>query len=157
MNAVNLDDNQRKGEYSMALIGDSDKAAIKKALSAMSSEIILNYFTQEIGCDFCRDTRELLDELCAIEGKIKLQVFDFQENPEAVAKYRIDKVPAIAVADGTDTGIRFYGIPAGYEFSSLVEAILMVSHRESNLSPESKKLLKEIDVPVHLQVFVTPT
>jgi glutaredoxin-like protein len=141
----------------MPMIGDSDKPAIKKALSEMSSEVILNYFTQEIECDFCRETHELLEELSAIEGKIKMQVYDFKGNPEEVTKYGIDKIPAIALTDGTDTGIRFYGIPAGYEFSSLVEAILMVSHRESNLSPESKTLLKEIKVPVHLQVFVTPT
>jgi glutaredoxin-like protein len=141
----------------MAMIGDSDKPGIKQALSAMSSGVTLSYFTQEIECDFCRETRELLEELCAIEDRIKLQVFDFKGNPEEVAKYGIDKVPAIAVANGTDTGIRFYGIPAGYEFSSLIETILMVSQGESNLAPESKRLLKEIEVPVHLQVFVTPT
>jgi alkyl hydroperoxide reductase subunit AhpF len=103
------------------------------------------------------ETRELLEELCAIEERIKLQIFDFKGNPEEVAKYRIDKIPAIAVANGTDSGIRFYGIPAGYEFSSLIEAIIMVSQGESSLAPESKQILKEIKVPVHIQVFVTPT
>lgn len=141
----------------MTFIKDSDKPAIEKALSAMGSEVTLSYFTQEIECEFCRETRELLEELCGIDDRIKLQVFDFKGNPEEVAKYRIDKIPAIVVADGTDHGIRFYGIPAGYEFSSLLESVIMVSQGESNLEPESKKLLEGIHVPVHLQVFVTPT
>ena len=141
----------------MGFIQDSDKAVIKEALSEMRSDVTLRYFTQEMECDFCRETHQLLEELCAIGDKIKLQVFDFKENPEDVARYKIDKIPATVIANGGDPGIRFYGIPAGYEFSSLIEAILMVSQGESNLSPESKKLLKEIKVPVHLQVFVTPT
>jgi alkyl hydroperoxide reductase subunit AhpF len=141
----------------MALIGDPERPEIKKALSAMNSEVTLTYFTQEMECDFCRETHGLLEELCAIEERVKLQIYDFKKNPDEVAKYRIDKIPAIAVGNGSGTGIRFYGIPAGYEFSSLIEAILMVSCGESGLSAESKKLLKEIKVPIHLQVFVTPT
>jgi glutaredoxin-like protein len=141
----------------MSFIQDSDKPAVKKALDAMRSEVTLSYFTQKIECDFCRETRELLEELCAIEDKVKLRVLDFKGNPEEVEKYRMDKIPATVVSNGDDLGIRFYGIPAGYEFSSLLQTILMVSQGESDLSPESKKLLKEIKVPVHLQVFVTPT
>lgn len=141
----------------MAFIQDSDKPSIKKALDEMGSEVTLTYFTQEIECDFCRETHQLLEELCAIEDKIKLRVFDFKGNPAEVAQYKIDKIPAIVVSNGSDPGIRFYGIPAGYEFSSLLEAILMVSQGDSGLEPESKKVLKEINSPVHLQVFVTPT
>ncbi len=141
----------------MGFIQDSDKALIKETLSEMRSDVTLRYFTQEMECDFCRETHQLLEELCSITDKIKLMVFDFKANPEEVAQYKIDKIPATVVANGSDPGIRFYGIPAGYEFSSLIEAILMVSQGESNLSPESKKLLREVKVPVHLQVFVTPT
>lgn len=141
----------------MAFIQDSDKPAIKEALSAMRSDVTLRYFTQEIECDYCRETRDLLEELCALEEKIKLQVFDFKKDQDEVTKYRIDKIPATVLQNGSDAGIRFYGIPAGYEFSSLLQSIVMVSQGESNLSAESKKLLKEIQEPVHLQVFVTPT
>ncbi len=141
----------------MGFIQDSDRPAVKKALEAMDSEVTLTYFTQEIECDYCRETRELLEELCSIEGKLKLRIYDFKENPAEAEKYKIDKIPATVVADGKDYGIRFYGIPSGYEFSSLLHAILMVSQGESYLSAESKQLLKEISVPVHLQVFVTPT
>ena len=141
----------------MGFIQDSDKPVIKKTLDAMRSDVTLSYFTQEIECDFCRETHELLEELCAIEDRIKLRVLDFKGNPAEVEQYKIDKIPAIVVANGSDPGIRFYGIPAGYEFSSLLQTILMVSQGDSGLAPESRKLLKEIKTPVHLQVFVTPT
>ncbi len=141
----------------MGFIRDSDKPAVKKVLEAMGSEVTLTYFTQEIECDYCRETRELLKELCSIEERLKLRIFDFKENREEAEKFKIDKIPATVVANAKDYGIRFYGIPAGYEFSSLLHAILMVSQGESNLSADSKRLLKEVGVPVHLQVFVTPT
>ncbi len=141
----------------MGFIQDSDKSIIKERLSPMSSEVTLRYFTQEVECDFCRETHGLLQELSALHDKIKLEVFDFKTDAGEVSRYKIDKIPATVVADSKDYGIRFYGIPAGYEFASLLEAIVMVSQGESGLSPESKNLLKGIQVPVHLQVFVTPT
>jgi glutaredoxin-like protein len=141
----------------MGFFQDKDKPLIKERLSAMRSEVTLSYFTQEIECEFCRATRELLEELCTLHEKMKLRVFDFKDNRTEVEKYAIDKIPATVIADGNDYGIRFYGVPAGYEFSSLLEAILMVSRGESSLSAESKKALQEIGTPVHLQVLVTPT
>jgi len=56
-----------------------------------------------------------------------------------------------------DYGIRFYGLPSGYEFTSLVEDIVDVSRGETSLSAESQAILAQIGEPLHLQVFVTPT
>ncbi len=141
----------------MGYIKDKDRPAVQQALDSMPSDVTLNFFTQETECDFCRETHELLEELSGFQAKLRLQVYDFKNDKTAVEKYGIDKIPAIAVTNGSDFGIRFYGIPAGYEFSSLIETILMVSKGESGLLPESRKLLQEITKPVHLQVFVTPT
>ena len=74
-----------------------------------------------------------------------------------VAEYKVDKVPATAVRNGKDYGIRFYGLPAGYEFSALLDAIIDVSKGDSGLGPESKEKLGKVTQPVHLEVFVTPT
>ena len=47
---------------------------------------------------------------------------------ERAAAYGIDRAPAmVLLADGVDTRIRFLGVPAGYDFMSLVDAILAVS------------------------------
>ncbi len=141
----------------MGFIRDSDKPLIKERLDALRSEITLSYFTQEVECDFCRETRELLEELSTLDDRIKLRIFDFKDNRAEADKYGIDKIPATVIANERDHGIRFYGIPSGYEFSPLLDAIVMVSKGESSLSAESKQRLKEIKTPIHLQVFVTPT
>jgi glutaredoxin-like protein len=130
---------------------------LKEAFEVLKKDVTLKYFTQSVECQYCKDTRELLEEVAEINSKIKLEMYDFVENKEEVEKYNIDKIPAIVVMDEKDYGIRFYGIPGGYEFGSLVEAIKLVSTGETMLSDEGKKFLDELKKDVHLQVFVTPT
>jgi alkyl hydroperoxide reductase subunit AhpF len=74
-----------------------------------------------------------------------------------VEAFGVDKIPATVVMGERDYGIRFYGIPSGYEFASLVEAIVAVSQRDSGLSPETREKLRRVNAPVHIQVLVTPT
>jgi len=69
----------------------------------------------------------------------------------------VDKVPATVIRNGKDYGIRFYGLPAGYEFSTLLDAILAVSMGDSGLLPASREKLAKLAQPLHLEVFVTPT
>ena len=66
-------------------------------------------------------------------------------------------MPAIAVVGAEDYGIRFLGIPSGYEFMSLLDAIQLVSSGDSGLQPVSRELLAGLAAPLALQVFVTPT
>lgn len=86
-------------------------------------------------------------------------MYNFTLDKNRVEEYKVDKIPAMVVCDGTgkDYGIRFYGIPAGYEFTSLIEAIRNVSSGESGLTEKSKQELKKLNKPVHIQVFVTLT
>jgi alkyl hydroperoxide reductase subunit AhpF len=77
---------------------------------------------------------------------------------EKVAELGIQRIPAIAILGAEkDYGIRMYGLPSGYEFGALVDAILDVSSGDSGLSEPTRAALKEIARPVHLQVFSTPT
>ncbi|MGH7972291.1 MAG: protein disulfide oxidoreductase, partial [Limisphaerales bacterium] len=84
-------------------------------------------------------------------------VYDFLLDKEKVAEYAVDKVPATVIRNGRDYGIRYYGMPAGYEFSTVLDAILDVSKGESGLAEESRETLSQLSQPVHLEVFVTPT
>jgi len=114
-------------------------------------------FTQEIECQYCRETRLLLEEVAALSDKIELKVYNFQLDKKVSDQYNIDKIPATVVMADKDMGIRFYGIPGGYEFASLLESIEIVSHGTSPLSPDTLKKLKALDKDIHIQVFVTPT
>jgi alkyl hydroperoxide reductase subunit AhpF len=88
---------------------------------------------------------------------------------EIAAKYRVDKAPGMVLlgpdaqktgnneGESQDYGVRFAGIPSGYEFSSFIQDLILVSGRDSRLRPETRTFLKELRQPVLLQVFVTPT
>ena len=56
-----------------------------------------------------------------------------------------------------DYGIRLSGIPAGHEFTTLINDLVMVSKQDSGLSPAVRERLSKLENPVNLQVFVTPT
>jgi glutaredoxin-like protein len=141
----------------MIYIKDEMVGQVKAELDKMSNPVKLIFFTQKMECQFCRETRTLLEELVSLSGKLTLEVHDFVLDKEKVEKYKIDKIPALVVEGQKDYGIRFYGIPAGYEFTSLVEACLMASAGESGLQPESKIALKQLTKPVQIKVFVTLT
>ncbi len=138
-------------------IKDELVGQVKAELDKMTNPVKLVFFTQEVECQYCREMRLLLEELVPLSGKLTLEVNDFILNKEKVEKYKIDKIPALVVEGNKDYGIRFYGIPVGYEFTSLVEACLMASTGESGLQPESKNALKQLNKPLQIKVFITLT
>lgn len=103
--------------------------------------------------------RLTVEELAGLSDRIQVEVRNFVTDRPRVEEFGIDKIPAIAVlGEGDrDYGIRFFGVPAGYEFSSLLEAIKMVASGDSGLSPEAREALRGLKKPVHIQVFVTLT
>ncbi len=140
-------------------IDDKMQNEIKQHLSGLKNDVRLIYFTQSFECQYCRETRELLSELEALSDNIKLEVKDFESDKELAEKYNVDKIPAIVLLDenGVDYGIKFYGIPSGYEFASLLEDIVMLGTGTTNIPETVAEKIKNIDAPIHLQVFVTPT
>ena len=141
----------------MALIQEKDRIEIAKRLAGMTNPVKLVNFTQEKECAYCKETRQLMEELASISDKISLETYDFVADKAMVEKYRIDKIPATVITGAEDKGIRFYGIPSGYEFSTLLEGILMVSSGDSGLPAEIREQLANIHENLHLQVYVTPT
>lgn len=92
-----------------------------------------------------------------ISDRIVAEIYDFQADRAKAEELGIDKIPAIAVIGEQDYGVRFYGIPSGYEFTSLLYAIRYVSEGKTELSDATLKVLEGLTEPVHIQVFVTPT
>jgi len=63
----------------------------------------------------------------------------------------------VVVEGAQDYGIRFLGIPAGYEFSNLIDSIIAVSTGEAGLTDETKATLAGLTEDVTIKVFATPT
>lgn len=130
---------------------------MKEFKDKLIDPVKLIFFTQKIECRFCEETHQLLKELAELSDKIELEVYNFVIDKNKVDEYKIDKIPAIVVEGKRDCGIRFYGIPSGYEFETLVEDIFAISSGNSGLSQATKNKLKELTKPLHIQVFVTLT
>jgi glutaredoxin-like protein len=92
-----------------------------------------------------------------LSDKVSAEIYNFVVDQDQVREYNIDKIPALAILGDEDYGIRFYGIPAGYEFTTLVHAIRMVGGAGSQLDERVLRELESVSEPVHMQVFVTPT
>jgi glutaredoxin-like protein len=54
------------------------------------------------------------------------------------------------------TNIRFLGLPSGYEFSTLIETLIMLGTGQSDLGERSKSELNQLEGEVLMQSFVTP-
>lgn len=145
----------------MALLKDEDRAHLIEHFKSLETPVKMVVFTQQMECQYCKETRMIAEEIADLSDKISLEVYDFEKDKEIVETYNIDKIPATVIMRGGDNpkdyAIRYFGIPSGYEFSSLIEDIIMISGGESGLSQSTKEYLSNLKDPVHLQVFVTPT
>jgi len=141
------------------LIPEEHKTHIKEELQAnIRDPVRIVVFTQEMECQFCKEARELAQEVVSlVPDKITVEIYDFVRDAEKAKEYGVDKVPAIAIIGNRDYGVRYYGIPYGYEFNPFIDNIINVSKGTTNLSEEAKTKLKSLDKPVHIQVFVTLT
>lgn len=141
----------------MAFLNENIRKEIEPLLNELKNNVKLVFFTQKTECRFCRETRELLEEVSSLSPKIELEVLDFQTDSTRAEEYGVDKIPATVVLSPDYRGMRFFGIPSGYEFASLLDAIRLASTSDSELSSETRNFLDNLDKDLHLQVFVTPT
>lgn len=142
----------------MALLAPADQARLRESFGEMTKPVRLLFFTQTLDCDACLQTRQILDELPALSDRIAVEEINFILEKDKAAQYGIDRVPAIAIVSGEyDSRIRFLGTPAGYEFISLVQAVLRVGGRASALTEQNRRRISAVDKPVTMQVFTTPT
>lgn len=141
----------------MALLNAQIRKDVQAALGDVHEPVVFKVFTQEIECQYCKETRELVEEVASLSDKVSVEIYDLVKDAAVAESMGVDKVPAVAIVGKKDYGIRMFGIPSGYEFGSLIESIKLVSDGESGLSAETKKQVAKLTKPVKLQVFITPT
>jgi len=139
------------------MLEEKEKRLVFELFKNLANPVKLINFTQELECQFCRETRKLLKEVSELSDKVSLEVYNFQLDKEKVSQYGVDKIPASVIEGDKDYGVRYYGMITGYEFATLLQDIVDVSKRESGLSPKTKEQLKKLNQKIHLQVFTTTT
>lgn len=143
----------------MSLLSPTDQKTLRDMFADMTQQVTILFFTQTIGCDTCDETRKILAELTALTDQIVVEEVNLVLDGGRAGVYGIDRAPGLVLlAGGLDTRIRMLGAPAGYDFMSLVDAILAVSGAsDAPLSADSLQLLAQVTEPRNIAVFVTPT
>jgi len=139
------------------LMDQETKASVIELLTHMDEPVSLLLFVDDDECEACQQQRIVLEAIAELSDNLVLTIFAADDHPEQLTRYTIDKFPATIPIVREDHGIRFFGLTAGQEFTSLLETILMISTGISGLPAEVEALVQEIDQPVHIQVFVTLT
>lgn len=149
----------------MHVLAERDAAAVRERLGGLAGPVRLEYFTEGSSgivipgreCRSCGDTQRLLEDLAGCSPLLSLTTHDRSRDPEAFAAFGVGKVPGLALVGARDYGIRYYGMPVGYEFRNLLDLIVDVGGGTADLAAETPHGLAGLGVDVHLQVLVTPT
>lgn len=144
----------------MSLLSEQDRRVVREHLARIQQPVTLLLFTQTIGApETALMARQVLDELASLNDLITVEEVNFVLDKDRAVQYGIEYIPAIVLlSNGTDTRMRFLGAPAGYEFMSLIEAVILAGTNDSQLDPESRQLIAaNVSAPLDIQVFVTPT
>ena len=144
----------------MSLLSEQDRRVVKEHLAKIQHPVTLLLFTQTIGApETALMARQVLDELASLNDLIRVEEVNFILEKDRAAQYGIEQIPAIVLLSGdSDTRMRFLGAPAGYEFMSLIEAVILAGTDDSQLDPESRALIAAtVNAPLDIHVFVTPT
>jgi len=135
----------------------SAPSEIAARLAAVAVPIRLVVFTQTFGCDTCYEARQVADQMASLSEQITVEEHNLVLDKDEVSKYQVDQVPVIAVVAERDVGIRYYGVPAGFEVESLVSAIEVVAGLAPAVSVSTQSVLDALGRDVRISVFVTPT
>src|SRR5690554_4294525 len=133
-----------KDTISMRLMDKDTQDQVLNLLAAVQAPVTIHMFTQDLEIGYCKETRQIAEEVTELSDQVTLQIHDFIKDQSLAEDMGIDKIPALAI-NGTndrDFGIRFYGIPSGYEFTSLLEAILAVGTGENELDAKTVEFLE---------------
>ncbi|PKM98256.1 MAG: glutaredoxin [Elusimicrobia bacterium HGW-Elusimicrobia-3] len=130
---------------------------VKKRLAELPAEVKILYFKEALLCQTCGPAEDFYKELVTLSDKVKLEVYNRVTDTEKAAAYGITLSPAAVIEGPRGARVRFYGIPAGYEFVSLLEALKNSAAPGTDLQPETVQALAGVAKPVNIKVFVTPT
>ncbi len=141
----------------MAFLQARDEAAVKKEFERIGGPVKLTVFATELGGDSNTQAVALIREVAALSDQLSVTVLNPHIDRDQAAAYGITESPAVVVEGAQDYGIRFLGIPAGYEFSNLIDSIIAVSTGDAGLTDETKAALAGLTEDVTIKVFATPT
>jgi len=141
-------------------LGERDQAAIREAFGDLEQDVEV---TLELGpsatpvtllaaggrkLDTNAITRELVEAVCGLSDRVQLEVVEHEQ---------VGQWPRTTIDRPSGTGLVYLGMPAGYELTTLVGAIVESGRTESTLAATTLNRLAGLERDVAIDVFVTPT
>lgn len=136
---------------------DATRALVREGLADLAGPVRLRYYTSDVDSWYSRAERALLEEIERASVHVSLEVHADRWDAAREATVGIRRTPAIVVAGERDTGIRYYGLPDGYELETFLGVLRIAAGGPSTLGEASIARLRELPRPAHLEVVVSPT
>ena len=142
----------------MAILTERDRTAVKAELAKLAGSVKLVVFTTQLGAsEYSLETERLVREVAECSDQVTVEILNLHIDRARAEACGVDRVPAIVVEGAQDYGIRFFGIPMGYEFTNLIDSMIAASSGTPSLGAETVERLATLREHVHIQVFATPT
>jgi alkyl hydroperoxide reductase subunit AhpF len=142
----------------MAILTERDRTAVRAELAKLGGPVKLVVFVTELGpSEYCLETKRLVGEVAECSDLVTVEVLNLHIDRARAEAYGVDRVPAIVVEGAQDYGIRFFGLPMGYEFTNLIDSMVAASSGTPSLQAATLERLAGLRERVHIQVFATPT
>lgn len=155
----------------MPLLADEDAKYLRESFADLAADVTLAVVTRErsrlvvpgadeaeAAPDATAEVKQIVDEVAATSPRIKVEHVDATADADRAAALAGERMPAIVFGGGQTQGkLRYYGLPAGYEMSTLIASIMDIGSGEAMVPPEIADELGKLTKDVHIQVFVTPS
>ncbi len=141
------------------ILSDKVQDEIRDLWQDLKDPVEIRFYGGEGDASANETMKALWDELQALNGLVQIQdiaspLSQFLPEHDNERQGPISEV----WFDGEFSGIRYLGIPSGYEFGGLVDTVRSLSMGIApHISEETQAWLKNLDHDLHLEVFVTPT
>lgn len=150
----------------MNLISQQNRKDLKRRFrKELKRDVTLKFFTTASSsllvlpgreCPTCPQAQELLEVTAALSPKLRLETYDYFSDTDERDRCGVERIPAIVMESERGGAMKYYGVPAGHEFALLVQDIITLSRKVSPLMLPTRRALRTVNKPVHIQVFVTP-
>ncbi|MDB4969564.1 MAG: dehydrogenase, selenocysteine-containing protein [Myxococcales bacterium] len=154
----------------MALLGDEDLKYLRESFAELRTDVSITVVTKErsrlvlpgaapeadeAAADTSAEVKQIVGEVAATSTRFKVTHLDAAD--DAAPELAVARTPAIVFGGGISKGkLHYYGLPAGYEMSTLVATLMDIGSGEPTVPAEVADALGKLDKDVHVQVFVTP-
>jgi thioredoxin reductase (NADPH) len=128
---------------------------LKQTFEKLPNEIPIYMFVERGRDDiFSQTNRQIVRAFRELTPKITFREHDLDH--ELARKWEVDHSPSLLIAPER-VNIRWIGAPLGEEGRIFMETLIFVGLGKSNLNDQTLKVLKKIDTPRRVKVFVSAT